>query len=163
MQRACMHCGHVTAPPATDCERCGARLPQVDAALLGALMGPRKLPSDGSIEAAELALRDEVPCPSCKTRNTTSAEYCTACGTPMAIITRVVALSMDNERGPLETWRVYGIETSLWGRDEELEQLSALEQRAVREQRTICAALTGATGTGTSRLAPNVTEPPKRV
>jgi predicted ATPase len=152
MQRACMHCGHVTAPPAADCVRCGARLPQVDAALLGALMGPRKFPGDGSIEAAALALRDEVPCPSCKTRNTTSAEYCTACGTPMAIITRVVALSMDNERGPLETWRVYGIETSLWGRSSELDQLAALEQRIARERRTLCVSLTGATGTGKSRL-----------
>lgn len=95
---------------------------------------------------------DKTPCPSCGTPNSVSAEYCTACGTPMAVITRIMMLSRAKDREPLETWRVYGIETRVVGREREMERLKAHYQEVVQTRASRLIAVTGSTGLGKSRL-----------
>ncbi|MFU8805827.1 MAG: AAA family ATPase, partial [Bradymonadaceae bacterium] len=99
-----------------------------------------------------LEAADQTPCPSCGSLNDVSAEYCTSCGSPMAVITRVVTLSRAREREPLDTWRVYGIETRLVGREEELVTLNAALNDAIKNDRTRVVSIEGSTGLGKSRL-----------
>lgn len=96
--------------------------------------------------------QDRARCPSCDAINTTSAEYCTSCGTPMAVITRVIELVNHNERGPLETWRVYGVETRMVARQEEMDALQSWHRATQEDGRTIFAALRATAGLGKSRL-----------
>lgn len=133
MAITCPYCALENTFEAIDCQRCGALLPT-----------ERELLVDEEQDRAE--------CPSCHAINTTSAEYCTTCGTPMAVITRVIELVNHNERGPLETWRVYGIETQMVARAGEMTQLNALQRSTHTAHTTIFASLTAATGLGKSRL-----------
>ncbi len=133
MAITCPYCALDNTFEAIECQRCGALLPT-----------ERDLLVDEEQDRAE--------CPSCRTINTTSAEYCTTCGTPMAVITRVIELVNHNERGPLETWRVYGIETRMVARDEEMQQLDTLQHATHTEHTTKFVSLTAATGLGKSRL-----------
>lgn len=130
----CQYCAKENHEDARECERCGALLPLEEA----------KPSVDLDADIAH--------CPSCSAVNTTSAEYCTACGTPMAVITRVLELVSHNERGPLETWRVYGIETQMVARAGELELLHTLQERTQSEGETVFVSLRAATGLGKSRL-----------
>jgi tetratricopeptide (TPR) repeat protein len=136
MSAACPYCGFENEDDAAACARCGAVLGAVEA---------------DEDELAALGV-DEVPCPSCGSINTSSAEYCTSCGTPMAVITRVIELSSANQRGPLETWRVFGIETRMVARDAELARLDALHTQCVSSQSCTFAAVVSGTGLGKSRL-----------
>jgi tetratricopeptide (TPR) repeat protein len=95
---------------------------------------------------------DKTPCPSCSALNTVSAEYCTSCGTPMAVITRVMTLSRAKDREPLETWRVYGIETKMVGRSDEVDRLEHWLAEASETDSVRVVGLTGSTGLGKSRL-----------
>ena len=134
MATTCLYCALEHGPESLLCERCGAQLPV------------------SAIERLVDLEQDRAECPSCHGVNTTSAEYCTRCGTPMAVITRALDLVRHHERGPLETWRVYGIETQMVARDEELERLFALQRRTDQERRALCVTIEARTGLGKSRL-----------
>ena len=130
----CLYCGLVNSPEHPHCQRCGALLPET-----------LKLP-EVNLEA------DQTSCPSCKAINTLSAEYCTSCGTPMAVVTRVVELHSRNERGPLETWRVYGVETRMVARHDEMAALFGWHQRTLQQQRCLFIGVSARAGLGKSRL-----------
>lgn len=130
----CIYCGMANDPSHKHCQRCGALLPV-------------------SVEIPQADLeRDETPCPSCKAINTLSAEYCTSCGTPMAVVTRVVELHSRNERGPLETWRVYGIETRMVARHDEQAALFDLHKQSIQTNAPLFVGLKARAGLGKSRL-----------
>src|SRR5690606_33025430 len=107
----CSYCGYFNEEETTACQRCGSNLPEPMCDECGQEIAWGSVTCDRCQRLAKSA--DKTPCPSCGTMNLVSAEYCTACGTPMAVITRVMMLSRAREREPLETWRVYGIETRL--------------------------------------------------
>lgn len=130
----CIYCGLANELEHQQCQRCGALLPS-----------RIELPQ-ANIE------RDETPCPSCKATNTLSAEYCTSCGTPMAVVTRVVELHSRNERGPLETWRVYGVETQMVARHHELQALFDWHTQTLTQNDSLFVSLKAQTGLGKSRL-----------
>ncbi len=136
MSASCPYCGFDNEEDTAACTRCGA---VVDAA------------EADEDDLAALGV-DEVPCPSCGSINTSSAEYCTSCGTPMAVITRVIELSSANQRGPLETWRVFGVETQMVARDADLARLDALHHACVASSSPSFVAVTSGTGLGKSRL-----------
>ena len=100
----------------------------------------------------ELLTDDQTRCPSCEGVNTISAEYCIQCGTPMAVITRVVDLHRHNERGPLETWRVWGVETAQVGRTRSMGLLKQWHTRCVEQQRPVFVSVQADSGLGKSRL-----------
>jgi tetratricopeptide (TPR) repeat protein len=129
----CNYCGLENEGESRECGRCGALLPK---------NGQPKVDID----------KDEAECPSCSAINTTSAEYCTACGTPMAVITRVLELVNHNERGALETWRVFGIETQMVARAREMEQLHRLHEETSENHHARWLAIEARTGLGKSRL-----------
>ena len=129
----CNYCGLENEDDRRECGRCGALLTRVSAPLV-------------DVES------DQAECPSCSAINTTSAEYCTKCGTPMAVITRVLDLVNHNERGPLETWRVYGIETRMVAREEPMSALHAIHKETVEGSRAHFFALRAKTGLGKSRI-----------
>jgi len=95
---------------------------------------------------------DKTVCPSCGGLNDVSAEYCTSCGAPMAVVTQVTELARASDRDALETWRVYGIETELVGRDREMAELLEHFDEVVDESTSHNVALSGETGFGKSRL-----------
>ncbi|MFP4598167.1 MAG: tetratricopeptide repeat protein [Persicimonas sp.] len=146
----CAYCGFFNEEPTDLCGRCGSDLPEptcgqcdVEVDWGEALCG----------QCSQLSRSaDKTPCPSCSALNTVSAEYCTACGTPMAVITRVMTLSRAKDREPLETWRVYGIETEMVGRDDELGRFDYWLDAAIDSRSVRVVGLTGSTGLGKSRL-----------
>ncbi len=70
----------------------------------------------------------------------------------MAVITRVMTLSRSTDQAPLDTWRVYGIETTIVGRENELEILDAVYEEVVEQNDVRFVAITAPTGRGKSRL-----------
>jgi tetratricopeptide (TPR) repeat protein len=70
----------------------------------------------------------------------------------MAVITRVMMLSRAREREPLETWRVYGIETRLVGREPELSALNEEYEAVLDSGEPRIVSVTAPTGLGKSRL-----------
>jgi tetratricopeptide (TPR) repeat protein len=146
----CAYCGYFNEDPTDLCGRCGADVPE-----------PTCGQCDVDVEWGEALCAqceqlsrsaDKTPCPSCSALNTVSAEYCTSCGTPMAVITRVMTLSRAKDREPLETWRVYGIETKMVGRSDEVERLEHWLSEASETSSVRVVGLTGSTGLGKSRL-----------
>ncbi|QDG54579.1 tetratricopeptide repeat protein [Persicimonas caeni] len=146
----CAYCGYFNEEPTEICGRCGADIPEPSCGQCGVDVDW----GDALCEQCEKLTRsaDKTPCPSCSAFNTVSAEYCTTCGTPMAVITRVMTLSRAKDREPLETWRVYGIETSMVGRDDEMARLEGWLEEATEESSVRVVGLTGSTGLGKSRL-----------
>lgn len=130
----CSYCGFELEDDEISCSRCGSKVPEE------------------ALETESEASADVVACPSCGADNNSSAEYCTQCGSPMAIITRVMTLSRAREREPLETWRVYGIETSMVGREAELEALFDAHDRMVDNGKMRTLRVVGQMGLGKSRL-----------
>ncbi len=130
----CSYCGFDVDDGASTCSRCGSAVPE------------------SSVQSPNEASEDVVACPSCGEDNNSSAEYCTQCGSPMAIITRVMTLSRAREREPLETWRVYGIETSMVGREPELEALFDAHDAMVEDGQMRTLRVIGQMGLGKSRL-----------
>jgi tetratricopeptide (TPR) repeat protein len=71
----------------------------------------------------------------------------------MAVMTRVTEVSPScAARRPLDTWRVYGVETGMVGRDDEMACLGEVLEEAVAESTSRSVSVTGATGLGKSRL-----------
>ncbi len=70
----------------------------------------------------------------------------------MAVITRIVTLSRAREREPLETWRVYGIETRMVGRAGDIASLHKALASASDEQRAVLVSVASSLGLGKSRL-----------
>lgn len=128
----CSYCGFELDAQAEDCGRCGAAV----------------VPDSSEHDAVE----EFVDCPSCAAENNASAEYCTQCGSPMAVITRVMKLSRTREREPLETWRVYGIETRMVGRHRELGALFKAHDAMVESDTLTTVGVVGPMGLGKSRL-----------
>ncbi len=146
----CTYCGYFNEEPTEICGRCGADMPEPSCSQCGVEVEWGTAMCDQCTKLSQSA--DKTPCPSCSALNTVSAEYCTSCGTPMAVITRVMTLSRAKDREPLETWRVYGIETHMVGRDTEMDRLQELLDAATDEQAVKVVGLTGSTGLGKSRL-----------
>ncbi|MEZ4460479.1 MAG: tetratricopeptide repeat protein [bacterium] len=121
-----------------------------------------KLPADGSMcprcgthnddPPPAIASVDEVSCKGCGAVNHSSAEYCITCGAPMAVITRVTQMVRTREREELETWRVYGIETSMVGREAELQTLLNAHEEVATTGKLKTLAITADIGLGKSRL-----------
>lgn len=131
----CKYCGFEIESGGDLCGRCGS---------------PANITSG---ERAALTRQDEsVECPSCSELNSSEVEYCATCGSPMAIITRVLTLSRTRAREPLESWRVYGIETSMFGRRDELQTLVKAHKRVTSKSQAETIAIAGPTGIGKSRL-----------
>lgn len=146
----CAYCGYFNEEPTDLCGRCGADLPDPTCSQCGVDVDWGVVLCEQCEKLSKSA--DKTPCPSCSALNTVSAEYCTSCGTPMAVITRVMTLSRAKDREPLETWRVYGIETHMVGRDEEVARLERRLEQATETGSVEVVGLTGSTGLGKSRL-----------
>ncbi len=146
----CTYCGYFNEEQTHACRRCGSGLPEPQCQECAQNVVWGQVICDRCQRLAKSA--DRTPCPSCSTLNLVSAEYCTACGTPMAVITRVMMLSRAREREPLETWRVYGIETRLVGRERELATLDAQYKAVLESGQPRIVTLTGSMGLGKSRL-----------
>lgn len=146
----CNYCGYFNEEESAACQRCGSGLPEPKCDECGQHVAWGAVICDRCQRLAKSA--DKTPCPSCNTMNLVSAEYCTACGTPMAVITRVMMLSRAREREPLETWRVYGIETTLVGRERELDVLNEQYRGVLESGQPRIVTLTGSMGLGKSRL-----------
>jgi tetratricopeptide (TPR) repeat protein len=146
----CSYCGFFNEIPTDHCERCGGEIPDPECTQCGVEV-------DWGVVKCEQCERledsaDKTPCPSCSALNTVSAEYCTSCGTPMAVITRVMKLSRARDREPLETWRVFGIETEMVGRDDELDTLHHHLESVIDAERARVVTVSSKTGLGKSRL-----------
>ncbi|MFB6263697.1 MAG: tetratricopeptide repeat protein, partial [Bradymonadaceae bacterium] len=146
----CVYCGYYNDEPTAVCGRCGADLPDPTCEQCGVEVEWGEALCEQCEQLSESA--DKTACPSCGSLNNVSAEYCTSCGTPMAVITKVTKLARANDREPLETWRVYGIETEMVGRDEEIAALHDALQAVVDGGASRSVAITGRTGLGKSRL-----------
>lgn len=143
----CPRCGTAHPEPARKCRRCASPLPrprckQCKAAVdWGRYYCDRHQP-----ESAE----DDENCPACGVLNHPEADYCAQCGSPMAVITRVIETS-DGDKHP-DPWRVYGIETALIGRDHELDALQNVLAHAEDSSSSRVALITAKEGLGKSRL-----------
>lgn len=146
----CSYCGYFNETETSTCLRCGSPFPAPACNECERPVAWGVVTCDRCLRLAKSA--DKTPCPSCGTLNLVSAEYCTACGTPMAVITRVMMLSRAREREPLETWRVYGIETRLVGRERELQELQRQYRAVVDDGTARVVLLTAPIGLGKSRL-----------
>lgn len=143
----CPLCGTAHPEPATRCTRCASRLPEsrCKSCMISIDWGEsycRRCHVD--------ALDPDDLCPACGTHNDPQAGYCEECGSPMGVITRVFKASGGAEQP--DPWRVYGVETALIGREQELEllhkTLDDVEERGVLR----LALLSGRDGLGKSRL-----------
>lgn len=128
-----------------DCHYCGFELPADETTCL-------RCGSENDAPPPALTSADDVACKACNAINKNSAEYCAQCGAPMAVITRVTQLVQTREREELETWRVYGIETSMVGREAELSRLLAAHERVIESKKFYSLAITASLGLGKSRL-----------
>ncbi len=146
----CLICGFFNEEPSEECGRCGAELPAPACAECGCDVPWGVSKCDDCRADAEMG--EKAACPSCSNLNSVSAEYCTACGSPMAIVTRVVRLGRAREREPLDTWRVYGIETTLVGREREIEALFQAYHDTLEADALQLFKLTGDIGLGKSRI-----------
>ncbi len=143
----CPRCGTAHPEPATKCRRCASKLPrprckQCKASVdWGRSYCDRHIPEERS--QAEL-------CPSCDAENDQDADYCASCGSPMAVITRVIETS-DGDEHP-DPWRVYGVETTLVGRDQELARLREVLEEVEASEVSQVAVISSRQGLGKSRL-----------
>lgn len=90
-----------------------------------------------------------IDCPSCGETNPAVNEFCVGCGSPLGEHTQVAGIVASS---PAVTWRVYGVETGIFGREAEFEALADNFRRAVEETDTRLVVLTGPEGIGKSRL-----------
>jgi|GEM_PF-221470 len=146
----CTYCGYFNEDQTTLCRRCGADVAQPTCSHCDVPVAWGQTQCERCETLSESA--DKTPCPSCRALNTVSAEYCTGCGTPMAVITRVMTLGNARDREPLETWRIYGIETQVVGRDTQLLTLENNLEIASKSNTLRALGLSAPTGLGKSRL-----------
>ncbi len=142
----CPRCGTAHPEPANQCRRCASVLPR-----------PRCKQCKASIEWGHSYCErhnpeneEEAYCPACGVENDPDADYCKECGSPMAVITRVVATS-EGEDHP-DPWRVYGVETNFIGRDDELEALREILDETEEAASSRVALVSARPGLGKSRL-----------
>ncbi len=143
----CPRCGTAHPNPAKKCRRCASPLPQ-----------PRCKQCKASIDWGRQYCDRHLPeepqseesCPACGVLNDPEADYCAQCGSPMAVITRVIAIA-DGDEHP-DPWRVYGVETALIGRDDELQSLESILDEAAESSSSRLAVITARHGLGKSRL-----------
>lgn len=147
----CGYCGYFNEEATSLCLRCGADIPEPTCVQCEVVVAWGMTNCPACLEAAQGL--DQAPCPSCGSLNEGQAEYCHSCGSPMAVITRVVTLSRAREREPLETWRVYGIETTIVGRKAELHLLDELLKEVSEQTQSRVVSIEASTGLGKSRLA----------
>lgn len=146
----CAYCGYSNEHETELCARCGTKIQPPECISCGEKTTWGKTTCD---TCKKVEISSELsPCPSCSAFNASSAEYCTHCGTPMAVITHVVNKSLNDDVKALDTWRVYGIETNIVGRDEELDILERIFKNVVEKNKVQCVSLTAPTGRGKSRL-----------
>ena len=146
----CVYCGYYNEEETAECGRCGSELPEPTCQQCGVEVDWGVALCEQCEQLSKSA--DKTPCPSCGSVNNVSAEYCTSCGTPMAVITKVTQLARSQDRAPLETWRVYGVETEMVGRDEEMGRLADFLESTIEDEKPRVVAATGDTGLGKSRL-----------
>ncbi len=127
-----------------DCHYCGFELTDGDTCGRCGSLSESPPPALESI--------DKVACKACNAVNHSGAEYCITCGAPMAVITRVTQLVRTREREELDTWRVYGIETSMVGRELELDALMTAHGCVTEASKLVSVSVTAPLGLGKSRL-----------
>ncbi len=143
----CPRCRTIHSEPTKSCRRCDTALPQPRCKKCKATVDwgrswcDRHQPEE---------LRDDDHCPACGVRNDPGDDYCADCGSPMAVITRVIETT-DGPEHP-DPWRVYGVETNLVGRDDELQALEEALDKVQETSAPRVAALTARQGLGKSRL-----------
>lgn len=98
------------------------------------------------------------PCPDCGVVNPISNEYCTGCGAPLGVITEVAEIGSRDTPRRAETWRVYGVETEIVGRQREFESLVDIFREAIDTSSCHLVMLTGPEGIGKSRLVAEFNE-----
>ncbi|MEL6179980.1 MAG: AAA family ATPase, partial [Myxococcota bacterium] len=98
------------------------------------------------------------PCSSCGMLNPISHEYCSGCGAPLVTVTEVAQVgSLDTPRSP-GLWRVYGVQTGLFGRQPEFDQLMEAMRNAFETSSSQLILLVGPDGMGKSRLVAELNE-----
>lgn len=143
----CPRCRTIHTEPAKECRRCATALPQPRCKQCKATVDwgrswcDRHQPEE---------LRQVEVCPACGVENDPEADYCIDCGSPMAVITRVIDTA-DGDDHP-DPWRVYGVETNLIGRDDELEQLQQTLHQVESSSTCRVGFIAGNQGLGKSRL-----------
>ncbi|MBN1947241.1 MAG: tetratricopeptide repeat protein [Bradymonadales bacterium] len=109
-------------------------------------------------ETAEGALANEVTrvygrrtCPACQYDNQAKNEFCFNCGTPLGNVPEIVRRTSLSEESRA-SWRVYGIETTTAGREEELRQLTSRFEQVIAKRQFAAMLVVGPDGIGKSRL-----------
>ena len=92
-------------------------------------------------------------CSSCGLLNAASCDYCSACGTPLLNMAENTQVK-DAALSPVTKtrWRVYGVETDIFGRDDDLAVLARALHSAVSQQSAQLLLLHGPEGIGKTRL-----------
>jgi tetratricopeptide (TPR) repeat protein len=90
-----------------------------------------------------------INCPACSEHNPAVNEFCTGCGAPLGEHTQVAGIVASK---PAATWRVYGVETGIFGREAEFQVLADRFRESVAENDLRMVVLTGPEGIGKSRL-----------
>lgn len=85
-------------------------------------------------------------CSSCGNVNQPDTDYCLNCGAPLG---HVPGLAPDEAE---HAWRVFGVDTPMVGRDDEVEQLTALANEVTSSGHGALVVLSGPEGLGKSRL-----------
>ncbi len=144
----CPFCGTVHSEPTSRCRRCASPLPE--SLCEGCGISLEWGQTHCSLCAPELEAEEELDqCPACGAENHAEADYCAQCGSPMAVITRIVKLGDPDE---LDPWRVYGVETTMVGRDDELKKLTDTLDYVAQHSQAHLAMISGGEGLGKSRL-----------
>lgn len=103
-------------------------------------------------------LHEPGACPSCGRENASASAYCNHCGAPLGLITEIAQIgSLDTPRAA-ETWRVYGVETAMFGRRAEFQALIDHFQQAIDDNACRLVTLIGSDGLGKSRLVAELNE-----
>ncbi len=101
-----------------------------------------------------------IECPDCDERNPAINEFCTGCGAALGAHTQVAGIVASR---PAATWRVYGVETGIFGRDDEFQVLADSFRRSVADNDLRVVVLTGPEGIGKSRLVARFNEELERL
>ncbi len=143
----CPYCGTAHPEPAKACRRCASKLPESRCKACKVSIEWESTYCDRCRPENDA---EKESCPACGTLNDPEADYCERCGSPMAVITRVVTTGDGGEK--LDPWRVYGVETTLVGRDDDLRVLHEMLDEVEASNALRLVLIAGKQGLGKSRL-----------
>ncbi len=113
------------------------------------LRSPEDLPGDAA---------GTRTCNSCGLLNSARSEYCTSCGAPLGLITAITGVGGADAPRSASAWRVYGVETGIFGRQRDFDRLVDTFQRAIDQRACQLLALSGPQGIGKTRLVAEFNE-----